>query len=185
MNLREQIENFTPFDDAEKENKRYILKWIDTFDDVLTRKNEFGHFTSSAFVVNKDRTKMLVVYHNIFDGWIYPGGHADGEIDLLSVALREVEEETDLKARILSENIFAISAFPVGGHIKRGKYVPAHTHLDVVYLFEADDNLELSYREDESKGVMWFDFEEAVNGNIVEFARPVHKRLIYKLSSNE
>ena len=35
---------------------------------------------------------MLVVYHNN-DVWVYPGGHADGEKNLLSVAIREVEEE--------------------------------------------------------------------------------------------
>lgn len=139
MNLREEIENYVPFDSDEKEIKDYLLKWIDTFKDVLTRENEFGHFTASAFVVNKDRTKMLVVYHNIFDAWIFPGGHADGEEDLLSVAIREVEEETGLKTKILNDSIYAIFASPIVGHIKRGKYIPAHTHLDVVYLLEADD----------------------------------------------
>ena len=44
---------------------------------------------------------MVVVYHNINDGWIYPGGHADGEEKLLDVAIREVEEETGLKVKIL------------------------------------------------------------------------------------
>ena len=77
--------------------KEYILKWIDTFQDVLTRENEFGHFASSAFVVNKDRTKMLVVYHNIYDAWIFPGGHADGEENLLSVATREVGRRNRIK----------------------------------------------------------------------------------------
>ena len=72
-----------------KKIKNNFLKFIDTFDVVLTRKNIFGHITSSAFVVNKERTKMLVVYHIINDGWIYPGGHADGEEDLLSVALSQ------------------------------------------------------------------------------------------------
>ena len=76
MNLKEQIENYKPFDE------------------VLTRNNIFGHFSASAFVVNKEKNKMVVVYHNIFDGWIYPGGHADGEEKLLNVAIREVEEET-------------------------------------------------------------------------------------------
>ena len=121
MGLREQIESYIPYDETEERIKEYILKWIDSFDDVLTRDNEFGHFTSSAFVVNKDRTKMLVVYHNIYDAWIYPGGHADGEENLLSVAIREVEEETGLKANVVDNSIFAISALPIVGHIKRGK----------------------------------------------------------------
>lgn len=181
MNLREQIESYVPFDEAEEKIKEYLLKWIDTFQDVLTRENEFGHFASSAFVVNEDRTKMLVVYHNIYDAWIFPGGHADGEENLLSVAVREVEEETGLKTKVLAESIFAISASPIVGHVKRGQYIPAHTHLDIVYLLEADDKEALSFREDESKGVKWITFEEAVGDNIVDFIRPVHKRLISKL----
>lgn len=152
MNLREQLENYVPFDEVEEKSKEYLLKWIDTFKNVLTRENEFGHFASSALVVNKDKTKMLVVYHNIYDAWIFPGGHADGEEELLSVAVREVEEETGLKTKVLDNSIFAISASPIVGHVKRGKYVPAHTHLDVVYLLEADDKESLSFREEESKG---------------------------------
>ena len=92
--LKEQIEKYIPFNEQEQIDKEQFLEFINTFDDVLTRNNVFGHFTSSAFVVNKDRTKMVVVYHIINDGWIYPGGHADGIDDLLSVAVREVEEET-------------------------------------------------------------------------------------------
>ncbi len=181
MNLRKQIENYVPFDKDEKRVKEYLLKWIDTFDDVLTRENEFGHFASSAFVVNKTRDKMLVVYHNIYDAWIFPGGHADGEEDLLSVAIREVEEETGLKTKVLDSSIYAISSSPIIGHVKRGNYIPAHTHLDVIYLLEANDSLPLNYREEESKGVKWISFKETIGEDIVDFIRLVHKRLIKKL----
>ena len=105
MDLRQKIENYIPFNEQEEKDKEQFLKFIDTFDDVLTRDNIFGHFSASAFVVNKERNKMVVVYHIINDGWIYPGGHADGEDDFLSVAVREVEEETGLKVKILDENI--------------------------------------------------------------------------------
>lgn len=92
-----------------------------------------------------------------------------------------MEEETGLKTKVLDESIFAISASPIVGHVKRGQYIPAHTHLDIVYLLEADDKEALSFREDESKGVKWITFEDAVGDNIVDFIRPVHKRLISKL----
>ena len=181
MNLREQIENYIPYNEQEIVDKEYCLKFIDSFDDVLTRDNSFGHFSASAFVVNKDRTKMLVVYHIINDGWIYPGGHADGEKDLLSVAIREIEEETGLKANVLDDNIFSIQAAPTKGHIKRGKYVSSHIHFDVVYLLEADDEIPLIYKEDESKGVKWVLLENAYNEEMVDFIRPIHKKLIDKL----
>lgn len=47
MNLREQIKNYKPYNEQEEKDKQTILKYIDTFDDVLTRNNEFGHFTAS------------------------------------------------------------------------------------------------------------------------------------------
>lgn len=185
MDIKKQIEDFIPFNEQEKVDKEYFLKFIDTFDDVLTRDNLFGHFSASAFVVNKARTKMLVVYHNILDGWIYPGGHADGECDFLSVALREVEEETGLKAKILDKNIFGIQSGPVETHIKRGKLVPAHIHYDVIYLMEADENLPLVYREDESKGIKWIDFKDADSDTMVHWVKPVHRKLIEKLKENK
>lgn len=184
ISIKEQIKNYIPFDEQEEKDKEQFLKFIETFDNVLTRENTFGHFSSSAFVVNKERTKMTVVYHIINDGWIYPGGHADGENDLLSVAVREVEEETGLKAKVLTDSIFGIQSLPVNGHVKRGKYVSAHLHFDVVYLMEADDTIPLVYRKDESKGVKWVSFEEATDETMCDFIRPIHKKLIKKLLSD-
>ena len=124
---------------------------------------------------------MLVVYQIINDGWIYPGGHADGEEDLLSVAVREVEEETGLKVKVLSDEIFAINANSVQPHIKRGNFISTHAHLDVVYLMEADDTLQLVFRPDESKGVKWISFDEVGSDEIVSFMRPNNKKLVKKL----
>lgn len=181
MNLKEQIKNYIPFNEQEEVDKEYFLKFMDTYDDVLTRNNLIGHFTSSAFVVNKERTTMLCVYHIINDGWIYPGGHADGEENLLNVAIREVEEETGLKPKLLDENIFSIQSGAANGHIKNGKYVPAHIHFDVIYIMEVDEKETLSFRKDESKGVKWIDFKDATDKDIVDFIRPIHKKLIEKL----
>ena len=137
MTLREQIESYIPYNEQEERDKEQFLRFIDENEDVLTRENIIGHFSSSAFVVNKNRDKMLVVYHLINDGWIAPGGHADGEDDLLSVAHREVQEETGLDAKILDENIFAIQSAPVIGHVKKGKYVSAHIYFDCLYLLSS------------------------------------------------
>lgn len=185
MNLKEEIKNYLPINEQEKNDKEYFLEFINNFEDTLTRNNKFGHFSASAFVLNKEKTKMLVVYHNIFDGWIYPGGHADGDENLLSVALREVEEETGQKATVLNNSIFSIQALPIKGHVKRGKYVSAHIHFDVVYLLEADENIQLTFRPDESKGVKWIPLEEAYDSTMVDFIRPIHKKLIEKISENE
>ena len=184
MSLKEQIEKYNPYNEQEEKDKEQMLKFINDYNDVLTRNNILGHFSASAFIVNKERTKMVVVYHIINDGWIYPGGHADGEEDLLSVAVREVEEETGLKVKVLDNDIYSIQTAPVKGHIKHGKYVSAHLHLDVLYIMEADDSIPLVYREDESKGVKWISFDEADNETMCDFIRPIHKKLINKLKDN-
>lgn len=181
MKLKKELEEYVPFNEQEEVDKEAFLSFVNTYDDVLTRNNIIGHISSSAFVVNKERTKMLVIYHIINDGWMYPGGHADGEEDLLSVAVREVAEETGLKAKVLDENIFAIQAAATNGHIKRGKYVSAHIHFDVLYLMEANDKDSLTFRDDESKGIKWIDLKDATNNEIVDWVRPVHEKIISKL----
>ena len=184
MNLKKAISEFIPFNEQEIKDKEFFLKCIDSCEDVLTRNNELFHFSASAFVINKERNKVLVVYHKIYDNWAFPGGHGDGDSDLLHVALKEVKGETGLDDIPLSTKIYGIESLPTIGHIKRGKYVSAHIHLDAVFLLQADDTKPLSYRKDESKGVKWIPIEETYNKDIVDFIRPVNKKIIQKLGIN-
>lgn len=184
MNLKKEIEEFKPFNEQEEMDKRYFLKFIDKFKDVLTRENIFGHFSASAWVLNKEKTKVLLVYHNIFDGYIFPGGHADGEEDLLGVAVREVQEETGVKPTVLSEKIFSLWNAPVKTHIKRGKFVSAHTHLDVDYLMEADETIPLKIKPDENQSVIWADIKEVGKTvKLVDFFVSEFEKLVQKLKS--
>lgn len=160
-NLIEQIKNYKPYNEQEEKDKQTILKYIDTFDDVLTRNNEFGHFTASSWVVNKEKTKVLMIYHNIYKSWAWTGGHADGETDLLNIAIRELKEETGVKnVKILKDNIFSLEIICVNGHVKRGKYVSSHVHLNLTYLLEVDEEEVLRIKEDENSGVKWINIED-------------------------
>ena len=107
-------------------------------------------------MVNADATKVLMAHHNIFQVWAWTGGHADGDPDLLAVALREAREETGVEhLRPLSPAIASLDILPVWGHVKRGKYVPAHQHLNVTYLLTADEGDPLAVREGENTRVAW------------------------------
>ena len=161
MNLKEQIENYKPYNEQEAKDKEIMLKYINTFDDVLTRDNEFGHFTASSWAVNKERTKVLCVYHNIYKAWTWSGGHADGESDLLQTAIRELKEETGVEhIKPVIEDIFSLEVICVNGHVKRGKYVGSHVHLNLTYLLEVDENDILTIQEDENSGVKWIKLED-------------------------
>lgn len=183
MNLREQIEKYKIFNEQEEKDKQVMLRYIDTFDDVLTRNNEFVHFTASAWVVNKDRTKVLMIWHNIHKSWSWIGGHADGESDLLKTALRELKEETGAKnVKVLSDEIFSLEIVCSLGHIKREKYVPSHIHLNLTFLFEVDENDVLSIKEDENSGVGWINIEDIEKvSNEKWFVENVYKKLIKKV----
>ena len=107
--LMESIRAYQPFNEQEEMDKSLILDWIETQNDAFSRDNTVAHITASAWVVNKDRSRVLMVYHNIYDSWSWLGGHADGETDLLSVAIREVKEEAGIAhVRQVSENIFSL-----------------------------------------------------------------------------
>ena len=179
--LRREIEEYKPYNEQEEQDKKVILKYIDTFDDVLTRNNEFGHFTASAWVVNKAKTKVLMIYHNIYKSWAWTGGHSDGDSNLLNVAIREVKEETGVKdVKPISDDIFSLEIICVNGHVKRGKYVSSHVHLNVTYLLEADEDEELKIKEDENSGVRWVDIDKAVELSNEAWMKGIYKKLIEK-----
>lgn len=182
MNLKEQIENYIPYNEQEKADKEMMLKYIDTFEDVLTRENKMCHFTSSNWIVNKDRTKVLMIYHNIYNSWAWTGGHADGDSDLAHVALKEAEEETSLKnLKLLSNGIFSIQILTVDSHIKRGKFVPSHLHLDCCFLLEADENEVTKIKADENSGVEWIDINKATEITNEEKMKPIYQKLNEKV----
>lgn len=184
MNFKEEIKEYTPINEQEEKDKQFMLKAIDDFDDVLTRNNEYMHFTSSAFVVNKNRDKVLMIYHNIYNSWGWTGGHVDGEEDFLAVAKREVEEETGLKnIKVLNDGKFiSLDTLPVFGHVKRGKYVSAHIHLSVAYLFEADENKKIRIKPDENSNIGWQDITKAVELSTETHMKPVYSKIIDKVS---
>ena len=145
----DEIRAYTPQNEQEAADQRLILEYIRLFpDNILTRDNEIAHLSSSGFVVNADGTRVLMAHHNIYRVWAWTGGHADGEGDLLSVALREAREETGVEhIRPLSPAIASLDILPVWGHVKRGKWVPSHQHLNVSYLLVADESDALQIRE--------------------------------------
>jgi ADP-ribose pyrophosphatase YjhB (NUDIX family) len=183
MTLKEQIEAYHPFNEQEERDKENLLKWMDLGEDLYTRDNAWAHWTASAWVTNRDHTKILMAYHNIYKSWSWLGGHADGDHDLLHVAIKEVMEESSLKnVKPLSDSIFSLEILTVDGHVKRGSYVSSHLHLNVTYLLEADDREPIANKPDENKAVSWFGLDEAVEASSEEWFRThIYNKLNAKL----
>ena len=124
MKLHDQLRAYQPFNEQEARDCGRILQYMDAFDNIFSRDNALCHMTASAWVVNPARDRVLMAYHNIYQSWAWLGGHADGERDLLAVALREVREESGVQnVRPVSEDIYSVEILTVDGHEKRGQYV--------------------------------------------------------------
>ena len=160
MNLIEQLKNYKPYNAQEEADRGAFLRFLEKNKNAYSRENGEGHITVSAWIVNPDRTKVLFCYHNIYNSWSWVGGHADGNEDLLFVAIKEAREETGVAVRTLSDEIFSLEILPVAGHVRKGKYVSSHVHYNVTYLVEADENEALRVCEDENSAVAWIDIEE-------------------------
>src|SRR5688572_18920037 len=129
--------------------------------DCLLRSCAPGHFTGSAWVVDAGRSRTLLTHHRKLDKWLQLGGHADGEADLLAVALREAQEESGLKAvRAVSAEIFDIDRHLIPAR----KDEPEHWHYDVRFLIEADPAEPLVVTS-ESKELAWVELAEVVRLN--------------------
>lgn len=183
MGIVEDIRAYQPWNEQEEADKARILAFIAANENAFLRENSLAHMTASAWITDPSRQKLLMVYHRIYDSWSWTGGHADGEEDLLAVAMREAMEETGLQSvRPVSPEIYSLEVLTVDGHQKRGKYVPSHLHMNVSYLLQADPSQPLKVCPQENSGVKWFDKEAALKASSEPwFVERIYKKLNEKL----
>lgn len=192
MNIKQIIDNYKGFDKYEISDTYSFKQFLELLPKNMwaVRDNTLGHLTASAIVLNKDKTKMLMAYHNIYKCWAWFGGHADGDLDLANVCLKELEEETGInKNKFVQINsngqpVIDISAIAVGVHEKKGKVVSEHIHYNLTYVFEVDEAESLSYRDDEHSGIGWIDIKEFFTDEKYqqdsEYIMHIYKRILIK-----
>lgn len=143
-----------------------------------------AHVTGSAWVVNPRRSQVLLMHHRKHDRWFQPGGHADGEVDIVGVALRETSEESGVAPehiRLVDSRIFDLDIHRIPAS-DRG---PEHEHIDVRFLVELDDRLPVP-GNDESHEVRWVPLSQVPRFNnnrstlrMVEKTRRLRSQLAY------
>ena len=129
----------------------------DAHDDAAAYRRDrlSGHFTGSAWVVSADGRRTLLLHHRKLDRWLQPGGHADGDMDLARVALREAEEETGLRDLVVEPGVFDLDRHAIPG---RGAE-PEHWHYDVRYVVRATGSEDFVVNE-ESHALAWRDIRD-------------------------
>ena len=131
------IEAHRAFDHAEASAKAQTLAFIRAYPDCLHRSCLQGHLTASAWILSSDLQAAVLLHHKKLDRWFQPGGHVDGNPNLLESALREAAEETGLQVsdfNFASRTIFDIDAHTIPARPNE----PKHTHFDIRYAFTVD-----------------------------------------------
>lgn len=150
----------TPWDEREAAMLARIIAFVEAHENCFERGLLEGHVTGSAWVVNPERTHALLVHHRRLGRWLQPGGHCDGDPDVLGTALREVWEETGIDAHPVSAAVFDVDAHDIPA---RGSE-PAHVHYDIRFLAEAPLSAE-PVVSPESRDVRWVPLDEIISMN--------------------
>ena len=156
--LLDKLEAHTAHDDEEQEMLQRIIQFVNDYEDCFKRELSVGHITGSAWIINRERTHVLLTHHKKLDRWLQLGGHSDGDANTLNVALKEGREESGLDVKPLSEDIFDVDVHLIPAR----KQDPEHYHYDVRFLLEADSNQPFVVSE-ESHDLAWVALEDLPN----------------------
>ena len=157
--LQEKLNKHTPFDATEADMLTRTIQFVAQYSDCFERSLNVGHITGSAWIMDLERSHVLLTHHRKLDQWFQLGGHSDGDPNTLDVALREGQEESGLDTlHPVSENIFDVDVHLIPAR----KNEPAHYHYDVRFLLEADRRAPLTISS-ESNELAWVTLDEALS----------------------
>ena len=156
INTYEMLEKYEPFYPEENIFKEKMLELLIACEDCFLRSCRVGHFTSSAFLLNKKMTHVCLMHHKKFDRWQQLGGHCEGDPDILSVAIKEAQEESGIRhIKPINKEIFDIDIHFTPPNAKE----EAHYHFDIRFLLHAYDDDTL-VKNHESKELRWIEKDE-------------------------
>lgn len=183
QNIWQPIRDYIPQDAAERAAQIAILQAAAADgEDVLLRERTQGHITCSGFVMNPTLDKVLMVYHNIYDSYAWTGGHADGSPAFLETAIREVQEETGIKAPFaLMGALLSLDCLPVKAHVRRGVPVAAHMHYNLTYGLIAEEKERLHHKPDENSDVAWIPVSDIAAACREPHMLPIYEKLIQRM----
>lgn len=167
MDLRELLRDYQPQGKHEAAMVSRLRAFLDSATDetpfardLAGIQPEWGHVTGSAWIINAAATRTVLVHHAKLGKWVQPGGHCDGQSDVLEVALREAREETGLDVAPIQTALFDVDVHRIPEYWN----TPEHFHYDVRFLLLADD-ASTPVVSHESRAVRWVSLDEAAQLN--------------------
>ena len=175
MNRQLLLRNLEQYQTEYEEEQLFIPRFrslLKNFPDCYKRSLKTGHMTGSAWIIDEKASAVLLVHHKKLDRWLQPGGHADGDENIIEVATREAGEETGLQSiSLYRNNIFDIDIH----QIPKYNGIQAHFHHDIRFIFQADRNERIRVSE-ESNEVAWIPLEEV--NNYAKNNRSIHRMIL-------
>ena len=160
--LETKLEDYLVLYPNEKLTTQTMIDFLKNNQNCFERKNRKGHFTGSAWVLDESHSWIIMTHHRQLNLWLQPGGHADGNADLLEVAINETKEETGLiKLKVISEKIFDLDIHKIPQY----NNIPPHFHYDIRFLLEAKRNANQIKVSRESHDVVWVHRDKVLNKN--------------------
>ena len=159
--------------------KNDMLEFLKT-SNAYERSNTDGHFTGSAFISTLDGTRALITHHKKLKMKLQLGGHADGDTDILRVAIKESLEESGISSISFIPKIFDIDIHTIPQY----KDVKEHKHYDIRFLVIVDNDSEFKI-SDESDNLEWIDKNYNCDNSTFGFQRLFNKWRSLDFSSNE
>ena len=175
LSTYELIKNYKSNYIEELVYKEKMLELIDTCDDCFLRQCRVGHFTASAFLLNKNMNHVCLMHHTKLDKWLQLGGHCDGDPDILNVSIKEASEESGIKnIKPLTSDIFDMDIHLVPKILND----EPHYHFDIRFLLHAYDDDTL-IKNHESKELKWVQkFDKELSQNLIRMFEKLEKEVI-------
>lgn len=165
------LEAYRPSDETERGHVQETLELLKRGESCFYRHDFPGHIVGGGWLVSCDGTKVLLTRHKYLNRWLQFGGHADGETDILAVALQETLEESGVKDFSPAlEGVFDVDVHPIPANPKKDE--PAHMHYELRYLLRANDDTVI----DPECEVKWLGIDEVLKMDV----EPAMQRMVKK-----
>ncbi len=176
--IRNLLNNYKTNNHQEIIDKKLMLEVINE-KNVLNRNNEKGHFSASAWIVNNDNSKVLMIYHNIYQSYAWIGGHLDDEEDIYKLIKQEIREETGLNIQDYELiKLISLESLPVCTHQKNDVLVKEHLHYNLTFLIIAKEEAKLTLNLEETSDIKWIDINDVLTICDEEIMIPIYEKLI-------
>ena len=162
--LLTKLARYSAIDARDDAQRRAVADFVRDHPDCFQPDHVPGHITGSAWLLDPAGTRVLLTHHRKLGRWIQLGGHADGDADVLAVAIREAREESGIRSiRPVSEEIFDLDVHLFPG----GATEAAHQHYDIRFLLQVEGDHTFAV-SDESHALAWFTAAELASMELDE-----------------